>query len=731
MRLSGSAAQSFTTRFAVWRTRGVVFVVPALLALTLYTFFTGHIDLRITALLVLVALTIGVTLSVSNILVHRRLQKLLALARHATNGFIDTQLAGDPVRELGLTVTRLTQALETQQNQLATKTASLARLRSMQALGNAINDAMRYTRDRDTVYQTICRLAVEEGGFCFSWFGLYEPTTHALDLNWYAGDAGGSLDRLRTALRRGHLPAIAALATGQIVSCNDIAHNNAFADSHTSALTRELGSCAFLPLKNGDEVTAVLALYHKDANFFSDQEAIELEYLTNQISLCCDYVDKDEELHHLAYYDALTELPNRVLYTDRLDQALVREHYSGRHVAVVMAHIDRFKEFNTVYGYEAGDLVLQEVARRLMQSVRLGDTVARTGSSAFGIVLTDVSQPADAALVARNIAQAFEAPITIEDRDLYITLRLGIAVSPSDGRDAEALLRNASAALHMVEREAGTRYRFYTPELDLRAQERLNIERQLYRALERNEFAVHYQPIVDLKSGNVIGSEALLRWHNPSLGNVAPVNFIPVAEKIGLIVPIGDWVFETAFDQSRRWHDAGLPRHICVNASAIQLRESDFEERTKAILAKTTKHAPGASLTLEITESNFMENAEHATKRLNRLRDQGLKISIDDFGTGYSSLSYLKRLPVDFLKIDLSFIRDVTRNPEDAAIIKAIIVLAHSLDLTVIAEGVETPEQLALLREFGCDAAQGFLFSPALPPEEFEEFCRVGVISAT
>jgi diguanylate cyclase (GGDEF)-like protein len=419
-------------------------------------------------------------------------------------------------------------------------------------------------------------------------------------------------------------------------------------------------------------------------------------------------------------------LPNRVLFADRLDQALARERYRRRHVAVLMAHVDRFKEINSLHGHPVGDALLREIARRLSATIRTGDTIARTGTAAFGIILTDVAQPGDAAIVARKIARSLETPVEIEGREFYITLGIGASVAPGDGNDTETLLRNADTALHMVGSESGTRYRLYTPEIDAKARSRFEIERELRRAIERGELALHYQPIVDLGSLRVTGAEALLRWHNPRLGPIAPGVFIPIAEQSGLIVPIGEWVLQQACVQARRWKGLGLASRIAINTSAIQLRDPEFDRRVLTILGEGDGGEGPLLLALEITESNLMDNAEHSGERLGRLRGRGVAVSIDDFGTGYSSLTYLKRLPVDTLKIDIGFVRDVTRDADDAAIVKAIVALAHSLELTVVAEGVETVEQLLLLRELGCDAAQGFFFSPAVTPERFEPLSRAG-----
>jgi diguanylate cyclase len=596
------------------------------------------------------------------------------------------------------------------------------------ALMSGINIAIGRTRDRDAVCAEVCRLAVERAGFRFAWLGLYDPTTESVDLQWYAGDASALVNRLRAVALDGKFPPPSPLSAGDVYVCNDIGSDTAIADIHRLACERQFASFISLPLQVDGETVAALGLYADTPGFFTVAEAELLRQVATDIALCLDYIEKEETLHQLAYYDSLTTLPNRVLFADRLDQALVRERYAERHVALIMGHIDRFKEINGALGHYTGDAVLRDIARRLSGVIRPGDTIARTGGSGFGIILTDVAQPGDVAVVAHKIAQAVAEPIMVGDREIFVTLALGIAVSPEDGQDAETLLANAAAAEHMLSNESGTRYRFYTHEVDALVRERYVVERELHRALERREFTLLYQPIVDLKTLSIAGAEALLRWHNPRLGDVAPSKFIPIAEKSGLIVPIGEWVLKTASSQTGAWKRRGLPAHISVNASAIQLKEHDFEDRARAILGEFVTDPSHVSMTLEITESNLMENPERAAKQLHRLRDKGLSISIDDFGTGYSSLSYLRRLPVDSLKIDISFVRDLIDGPDGIAIVRAVIALAHSLEMTVIAEGVETYQQLKILREAGCDAAQGYLFSPAVPAAAFEALCLTGVV---
>lgn len=424
-----------------------------------------------------------------------------------------------------------------------------------------------------------------------------------------------------------------------------------------------------------------------------------------------------ERLYRLAYYDSLTNLPNRVLFTERLKQILAATP-GGSGVAVLMLHLERVKEINGLYGLDAGDALLKEAAARLVVATPPGAVAARFGSATYGLVVNEPRHRDELAAIAMRLIDAFASPIVLDGHEVYATVRVGGAIS-SETEAPEALVRNADAALQVAAAE-GAPFRVFTPEVRARGMERFDIERELHRALERDEMRLHYQPVVDVKSLKVIGCEALLRWESAALGKVSPVKFIPIAEETGLIARLGEWVLETACRQAREWCDAGMPCKVAVNVSTRQLQRENFFARVVEVLRKAGFDPRTAPLSLEITESALMQNAEQAAALLARLRDVGLGFSIDDFGTGYSSLSYLKRLPVDTLKIDIAFIQGITHDPDDAAIVKAVIALAHSLGVTVIAEGVETEEQLAALRAFGCNAAQGFLFAPALPAAEFE-----------
>ena len=427
-----------------------------------------------------------------------------------------------------------------------------------------------------------------------------------------------------------------------------------------------------------------------------------------------------EKLNHLAYHDALTDLPNQVLFKDRLKQAIALSRRSDQMQAVMLLNLDRFKTINDSLGYTAGDRLLQSVAQRLSSCVRESDTVARFGGDEFAVLLTQIPRAQDAANVASAIKSALDQAFLFEDQEIFVSSSIGISLYPHDGRDTAGLLKNASAALDRAKSLGGNVYQFYTAGGTTRALKQLVLENNLRPGLERAEFFVQYQPQVDIRGFHLVGMEALVRWQHPSLGLLYPNEFIPLAEESGLIIALGDWVMRTACAQNKAWQDAGLmPLRLSVNFSARQFQQATFIDDVAHILKET--NLDPRWLELELTESSIMKDPEAAIEKLHELKLMGIKVAVDDFGTGYSSLNYLKRFPIDTLKIDKTFVSDVCKDPHDTAIVRAIINLGHALDLTVIAEGVETKEQLQYLSALECDVVQGFLFSKSLYAKAFEE----------
>ncbi|HEX9628130.1 MAG TPA: EAL domain-containing protein [Acidiferrobacterales bacterium] len=421
-----------------------------------------------------------------------------------------------------------------------------------------------------------------------------------------------------------------------------------------------------------------------------------------------------ERLQHLAHHDVLTLLPNRALFIERLDHALARTHRSHRSLAVLFLDLDRFKIINDTLGHDFGDRALRICSERLKACLREGDTVARLGGDEFTILLEDLASADDVPPVAQKILDALAQPFVVERREFFITTSIGISLGPADGADSQALLRNADTAMYRAKEQGRNKFQFYSADMSARAFQRLTLETSLRRAVERGEFLLYYQPQIDLIGGRVTGFEALLRWRHPELGLVEPAEFLPVAEETGLIRVIDEWVLHTACAQLRAWAAEGRhPGTLAVNLSGGRFSEPRFTDAVARLLREQC--VPAAQLELEITESVIMRNDQETLDTLRELNAMGVRLAIDDFGTGYSSLSYLKRFPIDTLKIDRSFVMDITHDPDDAAIVTAVIALARSLDIRAVAEGVETGEQLAFLRARGCDGAQGYLFSHPVP----------------
>ncbi|MBU4178023.1 MAG: EAL domain-containing protein [Proteobacteria bacterium] len=427
----------------------------------------------------------------------------------------------------------------------------------------------------------------------------------------------------------------------------------------------------------------------------------------------------EEELLHQATHDALTGLANRTLLKDRLGQAMGQATRKGKMVAAMLLDLDNFKAINNSFGHAVGDELLVEVAGRLRGALRLGDTVTRFGGDEFVVILPDIKKPEEATRVVDKILGVFAAPvITKGGVEIFSGGSLGIAIFPQDGEDTETILRHADVAMYQAKQAGRGTYAFFTSQLDRRLHEELHMHGRLKHALEEGTLALHYQPQVDIATGEVSGVEALLRWHDSELGDVSPARFIPIAEATGLILPLGDWVLSTACRQIAAWEAAAIPLRVAVNLSGQQFRQHDLVEKVRATIAETGA-SPGL-LEIEITETAAMENVELAAQQLAGLTPLGLSVSLDDFGTGYSSLAYLKTLPIAKLKIDRSFIKDIGSDRDDEVIVQAVIGLARNLNLGLVAEGVETETQLAFLREHGCQAFQGWIFSRALPADELE-----------
>jgi diguanylate cyclase (GGDEF)-like protein len=432
-----------------------------------------------------------------------------------------------------------------------------------------------------------------------------------------------------------------------------------------------------------------------------------------------------DQLAHLAQHDCLTDLPNRVLLNDRIGQAIALAPRHNQQVAVLFLDLDGFKHINDSLGHPVGDILLQSIARRLEKCVRPGDTVSRQGGDEFVLLLSEADREEDSAVIAKRILQSLDEPYSIGHHELHVTASIGISVYPEDGMDAEALIKNADTAMYRAKDHGRNSYRFFKPEMNVRAVQRQTVEAGLRRALQRQEFTLHYQPKVSLNTGAITGAEALIRWIDPTRGQISPAQFIPIAEECGLIRPIGAWALREACKQAQAWRIAGLSlASMAVNVSATQLQDGNFLQGVFNILNDVGMDPN--SLELELTEGVLMKYADSSTPVLQALRETGVQVSIDDFGTGYSSLSYLGMFPIDALKIDQSFVRQIGSG-QYPAVVKAVISMARDLKLRVIAEGVETQDELEFLKAHLCHEAQGYYFSRPVPPDQFATLLRDGV----
>jgi len=455
---------------------------------------------------------------------------------------------------------------------------------------------------------------------------------------------------------------------------------------------------------------------------FSETDRDLVQLISALIGNTIDRRRAHERLHRLAYFDTLTGLPNRIQFVERLTEAVTRQ----RKLAVIFLDLDDFKEINDTFGHVRGDAVLSVVGERLRLRVGVRGSVARMSGDEFAILLTDEAEVANLEGFTESIRAAIDTPIVIGGYEQYATASLGVSVYPNDGGDAETLLKHADVAMYRAKEKGRNFVQFYTPVLNAAMTTRLQQEKALRKALARGEFIVYYQPQYELATGRLFGLEALVRWHHPKLGMIRPDLFIPNAESSSVIVLIGELVMEKACSQLVAWQARGLPKlRVSVNLSARQFHETDLLKRARSVLEQTSLDPD--TLEFEITESVAMDDAQRSVEIMKRLRDVGIRFSLDDFGTGYSSLGYLKRFPIDTLKIDQSFIRDIMNKPDDATIVKTVIAMAHNLSLDVCAEGTETKEQLEFLGRNSCDRVQGYYYSRPVPPEDFEPFITAAV----
>jgi diguanylate cyclase (GGDEF)-like protein len=590
------------------------------------------------------------------------------------------------------------------------------------------NTTLVHATEESKLLSEICSLIVEEGGYLMAWVGFAEHDA-AKNVSVIAqyGDVKNYLGSLKLSwadTQEGRGPTGTAIRTSLTDVNQDYQTNPRMVLWREAALASGYRSSIALPLNSAKHVLGALTIYAGEADVFGEEEVKLLEELANDLAYGiatlrtrAEHEEAEKQLEFLAHHDILTKLPNRLLLRDRFEQAMAQANRAHSGVAVMFLDLDNFKQVNDTLGHNYGDKLLVRVVERLRGCLRDADTISRQGGDEFVILLPNLRDLAIISGIAQHIIECFSDPFEIDGYSINTTFSVGVSLYPDDGVEFDTLLGNADIALYQAKDSGRDTYRFFSEKMNIDAQEQLQLQGQLRNAVKNQEFILHYQPQIDIASGHIVGTEALVRWQHPELGLIPPGKFIPLAERSGLVIPMGDWVLNEACRQARIWHDKGHALMMAVNLSALQFKRGNLLETVTHALKRSG--LPAELLELELTESILLQDVDVAIKTLRSLKDMGVKLSIDDFGTGYSSLSYLKRLAVNKLKIDQSFVRDLAADPDSAAIVRAIIQLGHTLQLTVIAEGVETDAQLTFLRNYGCDEAQGYLYSRPIPATEF------------
>jgi len=602
--------------------------------------------------------------------------------------------------------------------------ANILRLNRIYAVLSRINTAIVHIRDRKQLLTEVCQIAIEVGGFNLAWIGIRNRDSQSIKPVASAGSSAGYLEELENSFAVDGTdawePLDIAFRKRRVIICNNAAVDDLLTHCRQPMLNHNLQSVAAFPLMVMNEVIGGFALYASEKNFFDEQEMNLLTEVAGDIAYALENIEKERQLNYLACFDKLTDLPNRTLLNDRLNQLLPKMIQSNKKLAVLLLDIDRFKFINDSFGYQAGDNLLKRVAQRLNTIIQPDESLSRGNADEFVITLSNIDDLADIAkFISETILVTLSRPFDINSEEFRMTYKIGVSVYPVDADSTESLLRHAEVALDQAKRSINT-FLFYLPEMNASVSKILSTENKLRKAIERNEFLLYFQPKLDIQNGGICGMEALLRWQDPENNLVPPMDFIPVLEETGMILEVGQWVIKTVCRHQRRWKEKGwkVPP-VAVNVSALQLTQDGFVDTVRKLLEENG--LIGNCIEFEVTESIIMQDVMASIDKLKALTELGSEISIDDFGTGYSSLSYLTRLPLSRLKIDKSFINEMTVNPDSLTIVSSVIALAHGLNLKVIAEGVETEEQLKLLKQLKCDEIQGYITYRPLPLEKLEE----------
>ena len=613
------------------------------------------------------------------------------------------------------------------------------RLKRMYATLSATNEAILRSKTPQELYERVCDAAVHDGQSLATAVLLVEPGSSWLKTVAGTGEVLEIMKKARFSIDPEN--PYGKGVCGQAIRSHKPAINPDILSSEQARPWREANlvdramACAAVPLLRKGQCIGVL-MFFMSRSWAVDEGIIALlARMAENVSFALDNFDREDErkraevrAHHLATHDDLTDLPNRAMFSKMLNDAIKVAQRYNRKFSIMFADLDRFKLINDTLGHAAGDILLKGVATQLKQCLRDSDVLARFGGDEFVMLLQEVSDVAQVSAVARKLLSAAVTPIMIHGRECRVTASIGVATFPDHGTDEQSLTKNADAAMYLAKEEGRSSFRFFSREIKTQSVERLMLENSLRQGLERDEFVLHYQAKQDLATGEISGVEALLRWHHPDLGVLPPIQFISLAEESGLIVPIGRWVLNTACAQNVAWQEQGLPpMRIAVNLSPRQFTDPGLLEHIRDALAKSGMTPQ--LLELEITESMMMQSADGAMRVLSAIKKLGVHLSIDDFGTGYSSMSLIKQFPIDTIKVDRSFVRNLPIDANDCAIINAVIALGNALNLTIVAEGVETKAQERFLREHGCNEIQGYLFTMPLPGQEFVAFAREHNIS--
>ncbi len=608
------------------------------------------------------------------------------------------------------------------------------RLSRMFAALSATNEAIMRAKSRSELFDLVCAAAAKGGKFTSISIALARPDSDYMDFVAIAGPTAEVTRQTRLSISEAHpggrgLSGV-AFRTRQPCISNDYLADPRWSAFHDAIRRDGARSGAAFPLLVSERAIGIMLFISAEKDTFTVEFAELLQRLADNVAFALENFDRadekkkaDERIEYLASHDGLTGLPNREMFNGLLRHAIDTAHRHQRRLAVLFIDLDRFKVINDLLGHEVGDLLLVETANRLRGALRASDVVARLGGDEFVVVLEETDDAETVEHVAGNLLSVLGQPLELSGHECHTTASIGIAMYPANGRDAQTLTKNADMAMYLAKEDGKNAFRFFSKAVKAQSIERLALEAALRHALERDQLSLNYQPKVDMASGQITGVEALLRWTHPDLGAVSPMQFIPLAEEIGIIVPIGRWVLRQACAQNMAWQRRGLrPVSMAVNLSPRQFADTHLLQDIDEALGASGMSA--TLLQLEVTESMVMRHVDRAIKVLDAIQSRGIRLAIDDFGTGYSSMSLMKQFPIDTIKIDRSFVRDLPDDSEDRAIAQAIIRMGKALGMTVVAEGVETVEQLAFLRHHGCDEMQGYLFSKPLPASKMAELLQ-------